>query len=161
MNPVRKGIERISRGFNAVAGAAVVVMMLLTCADVVLRFFRHPVPGTYELVGFLGTMVISFSMAYTSLERGHIAVEIVVEKLPRRVRTAVEAAVALIGAALFALIAWQSASYAADLRHSGEVSVTLAMPIYPFIYGMAAGSALLTLVLLSEALRDAARAVKA
>jgi len=161
MNPVRKGIERISRGFNAVAGAAVVVMMLLTCADVVLRFFRHPVPGTYELVGFLGTMVISFSMAYTSLERGHIAVEIVVEKLPRRVRTAVEAAVALIGAALFALIAWQSAAYAADLRHSGEVSVTLAMPIYPFIYGMAAGSALLTLVLLSEALRDAARVVKA
>jgi TRAP-type C4-dicarboxylate transport system permease small subunit len=161
MNPIHRGIERVSRGFNALAGAAVVVMMLLTCADVFLRLFRHPVPGTYELVGFLGTVVIAFSMAYTSLERGHIAVEILVEKLPRRMQTGVEAAVALIGAALFALVAWQSMAYAADLRQSGEVSVTLAMPIYPFIYGVAAGSGLLTLVLLSEALQNTIKAVKA
>jgi TRAP-type C4-dicarboxylate transport system permease small subunit len=136
-------------------------MMLLTCADVVLRLFRHPVPGTYEIVGFLGTVVIAFAMAYTSLERGHIAVELLVEKLPRRLQGGIEAAVSLIGAVLFSLLSWQSLSYAADLRQSGEVSVTLTMPIYPFIYGLAAGSGLLTLVLLLEGLRTAARTVKA
>jgi len=161
MSLIQKGIERTSRGFNALAGGAVVLMMLLTCADVVLRLFRLPIPGTYELVGFLGTVVISFSLAYTSLQRGHIAVEVVAEKLPRRMQTGIEAVVALIGAALFALVAWQSAAYGTDLRQSGEVSVTLAMPIYPFIYGIAAGSALLTLVLLSEALRNVIKAVDA
>ncbi len=160
MTQLIQAVTRISRGFNVLAGAAIVAMMLLTCADVVLRLFRRPVPGTYEIVGFLGTVVIAFSMAYTSLEKGHIAVELLVEKLPRRLQSGIEAAVSLIGTALFGLLTWQSAIYAADLRHSGEVSVTLTMPIYPFIYGIAAGSGLLTLVLLVETLRTAARAVR-
>ncbi|MCE5283592.1 MAG: TRAP transporter small permease [Deltaproteobacteria bacterium] len=160
MTQLIQAVTRISRGFNVLAGAAVVAMMLLTCADVVLRLFRRPVPGTYEIVGFLGTVVIAFAMAYTSLEKGHIAVELLVERLPRRLQSGIEAAVSLIGTVLFGLLTWQSFIYAADLRHSGEVSVTLTMPIYPFIYGIAAGSGLLTLVLLVEALRTAARAVK-
>jgi len=103
-----RGITLVSRGFNVLAGTAVVAMMLLTCADVILRLFRHPVPGTYEIVGFLGTVVISFSLAYTSLEKGHIAVELLIEKLPRRIQTGVESVTSFIGGALFALIAWQS-----------------------------------------------------
>jgi len=160
MSRIPKAIARISSGFNALAGAAIIIMMLLTCADVLLRLLRHPIPGTYEIVGFLGTIIISFSLAYTSREKGHIAVEILVEKFPRRVQAAIEAVVSLIGAALFALITWQSLVYASDMRQSGEVSVTLTMPIYPFIYGVAAGSALLVLVLLLDSLRSAVRAVK-
>ncbi len=101
---LNRGLTLVSRGFNALAGTAVVVMMLLTCADVILRLFRRPIPGTYEIIGFLGTVIISFSLAYTSLEKGHIAVELLVEKLPRRVQAGVEAVTSLIGAALFALI---------------------------------------------------------
>jgi TRAP-type C4-dicarboxylate transport system permease small subunit len=157
---LNRGLTLVTRGFNALAGTAVVVMMLLTCADVILRLFRRPIPGTYEIIGFLGTVAISFSLAYTSLEKGHIAVELLVEKLPRRVQAGVESVTLLIGAALFALITWQSMAYAADLKQSGEVSVTLTMPIYPFIYGIAAGSALLCLVLLVESLRSAARTVQ-
>lgn len=155
-----KGITLVSRGFNTLAGTAVVAMMLLTCADVILRLFRHPVPGTYEIIGFLGTVVISFSLAYTSLEKGHIAVELLVEKLPLRIRAGVESVTSLISAALFALITWQSMTYAADLKQSGEVSVTLTMPIYPFIYGIATGSGLLCLVLLVESMRSTMRTVK-
>jgi TRAP-type C4-dicarboxylate transport system permease small subunit len=155
-----RGITLVSRGFNALAGTAVVAMMILTCADVILRLFRHPVPGTYEIIGFLGTVVISFSLAYTSLEKGHIAVELLIEKLPRRIRAGIESATSLMGAALFALITLQSIAYAVDLKRSGEVSVTLTMPIYPFIYGIALGSGLLCLVLLVESLRSATRTVK-
>jgi TRAP-type C4-dicarboxylate transport system permease small subunit len=156
-----KGIAQLSRALNTLAGGAIVAMMLLTCADVVLRLLRQPIPGTYEMVGFLGTVVAAFALAYTSLEKGHIAVEILVERLPHRVQTVIEAATALIGAALFWLLCWQSGLYAAELRHSGEVSVTLTMPIYPFIYGIAVGSGLLGLLLTVESLRSAIRAVKA
>jgi TRAP-type C4-dicarboxylate transport system permease small subunit len=157
---LNRGLTLVSGGFNALAGTAVVAMMLLTCADVILRLFRRPIPGTYEIIGFLGTVAISFSLAYTSLEKGHIAVELLMEKLPRRVQTGVESVTSLIGAALFALMTWQCMAYAADLKQSGEVSVTLTMPIYPFIYGIAAGSALLCLVLLVESLRSAAKTVQ-
>jgi TRAP-type C4-dicarboxylate transport system permease small subunit len=160
MMRIHKELTRISTLFNTLAGAAVVVMMLLTCADVVLRLLRHPIPGTYELVGFLGTVIVSFALALTSLEKGHIAVEILVERLPLRVQAGIEAVTSLIGASLFGLLAWQSLMYAADMRQSGEVSVTLTMPIYPFIYGLAAGSALLVLVLAADSLRAGIRTVK-
>ncbi|MBU2234613.1 MAG: TRAP transporter small permease [Proteobacteria bacterium] len=160
MAQLQRGIVLVSRGFNVVAGAAVILMMVLTCADVVLRLLRQPITGTYEIVGFLGTVIVSFSLAFTSLEKGHIAVELLVEKLPRRMQVGIEAVTSLIGAALFSLITWQSLVYAADIRQSGEVSVTLTMPIYPFIYGIAAGSGLLCLVLLSECLRSAVRTAK-
>ena len=160
MTRIHREIGRISVLFNALACVAVLIMMLLTCADVVLRLMRHPIPGTYEIISFLGTVIVSFALALTSLEKGHIAVEIVVEKLPPRVQAGVDAAACLIGASLFGLICWQSLLYAADMRQSGEVSVTLTMPIHPFIYGVAAGSALLVLVLLSEGMRAAGRTVK-
>jgi TRAP-type C4-dicarboxylate transport system permease small subunit len=160
MKGLFKALTRISVLFNILAGVAVVVMMLLTCADVLLRLLRHPIPGTYELVGFLGTVIISFALALTSLEKGHIAVEILVERFPARVQSGIEAITSLIGATLFALLAWQSLVYGADMRHSGEVSVTLTMPIYPFIWGIAAGSALLVAVLGAGGLRAALRAVK-
>ncbi|MFB3925470.1 MAG: TRAP transporter small permease [Syntrophales bacterium] len=150
MRVLERYIQSSSRALNWFSGAAVVAMMLLTCADVVLRFFHHPIAGTYELVGFLGVLVISFSLAYTSVEKGHIAVELLVERLPKRVRSLIDAVDALIGTGLFGLIAWQSALYGLDLKESGEVSLTLGIVTYPFVFGIAAGCSVLCAVLMVE-----------
>lgn len=147
-------IERITYlltdRFNWVAAGAVVVMMCLTCADVILRLFRHPIPGTYEIVGLLGSVIIAFSIGYTSVEKGHIAVEFIVQKFPLRVQRFIDTINDLISACLFGLITWQSIVYASDLKQSGEVSLTIQMPIYPYVYGIALGCGLLCLVLLLD-----------
>jgi len=64
-----KIITLLSRRLNWIAAGAIIVMMLLTTADVILRIFRHPIPGTYEIVGLLGAVVVSFSLAYTTVEK--------------------------------------------------------------------------------------------
>ncbi|PKL15498.1 MAG: C4-dicarboxylate ABC transporter permease, partial [Spirochaetae bacterium HGW-Spirochaetae-5] len=69
-----KYLERAGKGFNVIACVAIIIMMLLSVADVVLRLFGKPIPGAYELVGVLGTIVVSFALGFTSLEKGHIAV---------------------------------------------------------------------------------------
>ncbi len=154
-----KFITRAGKGFNVLACAAVVVMMLLSVADVILRLFSKPIPGTYELVGFLGTVVVSFALAFTSMEKGHIAVEILVQKLPQRAQLAIEAFCNLIGALLFGVIAYQAVVYAIDIKKSGEVSLTLQMPPYPFIIGIAAGCALLCLLLVADFLKSLRRTI--
>ncbi len=147
-------IERISRGLARklywVAGAAIVAMMLLTCADVVLRYFRRPIPGTYELVCFLGTVAVAFAMAYTSVEKGHVSVSFVVNLFPQRIQGLIESITNSFGLFLFALIAWQSVIYANELRLSGEISLTLELPFYPFVYGIGFSAAIVCLVLLSD-----------
>ena len=160
MSRLERSVSSITRKINWVAAAAVIAMMLLTCADVILRFFRHPIPGTYEMVGLLGTIVVSFSLAHTSVMRGHISVEFIIQKLPKRVQIVIDGINSLLGAALFGLITWQSLLYAQNLMHTGEVSMTLQMPIYPFVYGIAIGSMILCLVLLTELLQSLKRIIQ-
>ena len=156
-----KSLTVISRWFNWVAGGAVVGMMLLTVLDVGLRFFRRPIPGTYEVVGMLGAVFVAFSLAETSLKRGHIAVDFLVRKLSPAWQAAIDAVNAAVCGALFGLISWQSLRYAHDLRVSGEVSMTLQLPLYPFVNAIALGCGLLAIVLVARALQQTAQALTA
>lgn len=140
----------LSKALFAVAGAAIVVMMLLTCADIVLRLFRRPIPGTYELVSFLSAVSVAFAMAHTSVQKGHIAVSVLVQLLPKRLQSLVDSLTTGLSFGLFALISWQSFRYAESLRQSGEVSMTLQLPFHPFVYGIALSSAVVCLVLLAQ-----------
>jgi len=90
-----------------VAAVCVIAMMLLTVSDVILRFLRHPIPGTYEMVGFLGALFVSFSLAYTSIMGLHIAVDFVVRKLPPAARKIIEGVGEATGLVLFILLTWQ------------------------------------------------------
>lgn len=157
LRAIGKTLHRAASTLNGLSAAAVVFIMLLTCSDVVLRFFDRPIPGTYELVGYFGAVIVAFALAYTSVERGHIAVEIFVERLPGRPRTIVEALGSFAGTALFGLLTWQSHVYARDLMESGDVSLTLGMPTWPFVYAVCAGTAVLTVILLLDALRQLRR----
>ena len=150
MNIFERIATNLARKLYWVAGTAIVAMMLLTCADVILRYFRRPIPGTYELVCFLGAVAVAFAMAHTSVERGHVAVSIVVRLSPKRIQDLIESITGSFGFALFALIAWQSVIYANDLRAHGEVSLTLQLPFYPFVYGIGFSAAAVCLVLLAD-----------
>jgi TRAP-type C4-dicarboxylate transport system permease small subunit len=141
----------LAHRLGIIAAAAIFIMMGLTCLDVFLRyFFRKPIPGTYEIVSFLGTVAVSFAMAHTLAERGHVAVSLVVQLFPKRAQGVVESLISIFGFILFGLIAWQSVLYAMDCQRAGEVSLTLQLPFYPFIYGVAFGAGVVCLVLLVD-----------
>lgn len=151
---IEKFVNALAEKVNLVAAFAVAFIMLLTVGDVAGRLFGNPIPGTFELVGFVGSVIISFSLPYTSVQNGHISVDILMVKMPWLVRVVVYAVNALVSLALFAVVTWQSAVYAHSLRLSGEVSPTLQMPVYPFIYGVAVGCGMLCVVLFVEFLRQ-------
>jgi TRAP-type C4-dicarboxylate transport system permease small subunit len=141
----------LARKLDIIAAIAIFVMMGLTCVDVFLRyFFRKPIPGTYEMVSFLGAVAVSFAMAYTLAERGHVAVSLVVQLFSKRLQGIIESIISVFGIILFALIAWQSILYGIDCQRAGEVSLTLQLPFYPFIYGVAFGAGVVCLILLVD-----------
>ena len=158
MNRIESFVARTAALFNLVAAAAVVGMMGLTCLDVVLRLWRHPIPGTYEVVSMLGAVFVAFSLAKTSVDQGHIAVDFLVQRFSERARYVVEAINDGICALFFSVVSWQCLRYAQDLKASGEVSMTLQMPIHPFVFGIAAGCAMLSLVLFTSCLTGSLKA---
>ena len=160
MYRIEKALQALAAKTNYISMTAVFAMMAVTVVDVVLRFLRLSISGTYDIVGLLGAVVISFSLAYTSVEKGHIAVEFLVQKLPERARAAVDALTSLTGTLFFAIATWRCALYALDFYKSGEVSMTITMPVYPFVFGTSLGCALLTAVLAAGCIRTAREAFK-
>lgn len=137
----------LTRSLNALSAAAVLAMMALTCADIVLRLMRRPITGTYELMGFLAALFVSFALAQTSVDKGHIAVDFLVMRLSRRAQRIIDAVNDAVCIVLFALVTRQCVVYGAELKASGEVSMTLQLPVYPVVYGIGAGCVVLCLVL--------------
>ncbi len=66
-------VRGVSRFLNVIAGIALTFMMSLTVADVILRYFKRPIVGTYELVALSGVVVVGFAVPFTSWQRGNIS----------------------------------------------------------------------------------------
>lgn len=151
-------LGRLSEGINRVlilvGGISLMGMMFLACANMFFRAVWVPVKGTFEIMGFLGAIVASFALGYTQMKKGHIAVDILVNRFPKKVQMILDSINYLLNSAFFGLIAWRIALWATTIWKSGEVSETLKMPYHPFIYGVAVGCGFLALVLFIDFLRS-------
>ena len=146
-------VGRLSRFINVIAGIAITFIMFLTVLDVILRSFRRPIVGTYELVAFSGAVVVGFAIPLTSWMRGHIYVDIFTSKLSKAAQSIFNLITRCMGIGLFFLIGWNLIKVGMDLQQSGEVSLTLQLPFYPVAYGVAVSCFVQCLVLLADMLK--------
>ena len=153
MNGLKGAVGRVSLWMDGVSGIILILMMLLTIMDVVLRFFKRPITGTYELVALAGAMLIAFAVPQTSREHGHIAVDIFPEGRYVMLRNTFFIFTRVLGIVLFALLAWYLFQKGNDLHRVGDVSSTLHVPYYPVAYGLASCFLVEALVLLVEIFR--------
>lgn len=143
-------VERLSKVMNVIAGIALTFMMLLTVVDVILRRLGRAIPGTYELVAFSGVIVIGFALAYTTLVRAHVFVDMVTEKLKVRTRKIVLIFTKVVGVAFFIMLGINLIKDGFNLIQTGELSPTLQFPFYPIAFGLAVCSFVESLVLISD-----------
>ena len=81
---VQRHIEDI---LGYVSAAAVAAMMVITVADVLVRYLTTTnVPGSYEYVSLLFVLVIYLGLAFAQRENSHIAIDALYSRLPRRWR---------------------------------------------------------------------------
>ena len=127
-------LQKVSKILSTIGGAALTFMMCLTVADVLLRAWGRPILGTYELVSLTLAIVIGFSIPKVSLDRGHVYMEIVLEKLSKRDRAIMNTFTRMLGLILFAIIGYNLFLIGNEFHVSGEVSSTLKLPFFPISY---------------------------
>ena len=125
---------RVSKILSHVGGAALTFMMFLTVADVLMRAMGRPILGTYELVSLSLAIVIGFTIPKVSLDRGHVYMEILLEKLSKRDKAIMNTFTRILGLVLFAIIGYNLFLIGNEFRTSGEVSSTLKLPFFPISY---------------------------
>ena len=139
-------LRSLVRLLGMVSGAGLMAMVLVTSLDVVLRVFRVSFTGAYDIVKITAVLTAAAALPYTTAIKGHVAIEFFFHKLGRRGRVGVDALMRLLGIGLFGLLAWGSARYGHSLRLSGEVSLTLQLPVFWVPYLLAASCGLVVLI---------------
>jgi TRAP-type C4-dicarboxylate transport system permease small subunit len=133
LSMVDKVVAKVSGVFAALGAAMIGLLALTMVADVVGRQFGSPVTGIVELAA--QTVVISafLTIPYVMRRGGHIRATVLVNRTPPIVRKTLEVVAYLIGAVIFALLAFSAwDSFVEDfVKASYEGEGALRIPTWP------------------------------
>ena len=157
MNALNAILQKIVSYMYWIAGIALVGIVFLTVADVFLRMFKFPIEGTYEIVSMLGAVVIGFAVPQTTIDRGHVLMDFLTDRLSFGGQRVLHLVTRLLACLTFSIIGWNLFKLGNDLKETGQVSLTLKFPEYPVAYGVAFCCLLECLVLLSDLIKKRGR----
>lgn len=136
MKRVMAGIRKTDAFFYAVAGVVLIVMVLVTLFDVILRNFGHPITGSMEIIQYGGALVFGFSVPYATFLKAQVQVDLVTEKLKPKVQKTVTILTRLAGLFLFLFICYNFFMYGLDVMKTGELSPSFKIPYYPIVFSL-------------------------
>jgi TRAP-type transport system small permease protein len=131
-------------------------MMCLVVADVTGRYvFNKPVKGALEIDEIMMAFVVFLSLAYCTVKKGHIIVELLLGRLQPRTQSILNGFSCIIGAVIFSIITWQTGlhGWRELFSPTGTITMLLGIPVAPFFMVAAFGFALMCLVLLFQSYR--------
>jgi TRAP-type C4-dicarboxylate transport system permease small subunit len=158
MQPVRNWALRLSTWCEWVSVAGVIVMVAVTCADVLgAKLLLLPVPGSTEIISLAQVTTIVFAIAATQRHKGHISVEMFYSKMPLRTQALTSGVTSCLGLILFLILVYQGIQLGNAFLEAREVTATVQIPFYPFAYAFALAMipvALMLLIDLIDALKE-------
>jgi TRAP-type C4-dicarboxylate transport system permease small subunit len=156
VNSLEKINSFLNRILMIVGSVAVLLLMSIATVNAFLRIplFKASWRGAYEVVGFLGAIVIAFALGYTQKRKDHIVVDILTERFPKKVNRVLDGINYFVTTIFFALVSWQVLVWGVKISQSGEVSETLKIIFHPFIYSVALGFAVFSFTLAIDFLKN-------
>lgn len=130
---IRRLIPLGMRGLAEISGWIALLVTLLVTLDVVLRYiFKASIPASVEFTQVLLVLMVYLALGKAQVDKQHIRVEFLIDKMPAAARRYWEAVVHLFALAFILIVFWESIglfqySYAMKEYYGGAVRV----PIYP------------------------------
>lgn len=106
MERVRKVADRLISLSAIIGSAGLLVEMCIILAEVVMRALGSPIYGSQDLITMTMVIVVFGGMAICDRKGGHISIDMFERNMSASVNRYVDAFSALLGAIIFAAIAW-------------------------------------------------------
>ena len=94
----------------------------------------------------------SFSVAFLQTKKGHVRVDMLLNKFPERARAAVDGAMHAVGAFIIVLMSYAGFIQMLKQFHTGTTTAVLFMPLFPFYLFMGIGLVLFAVILATDAI---------
>jgi TRAP-type transport system small permease protein len=143
-------LDRLAYAAAVLAGVVLAVVMLLTVADVALRFLAQPIYGSQEMTELAMAAIIMLALPYCSATNGHIRVDLFDDRLGRSGRWMTDCFAMVVSLVVLAFLVWNTAFKVADTYSYDDVTNLLALPLWPLYLLIALSMAAYAIV----ALRD-------
>ena len=153
--------EKVSIILGFVSMCASICIMLLITADILLRYFLgRPIKGTFEITGLMLVIMFFSGFAFAQVQQSHISVDIVVSRLPRRIRSILRSFSYLVYFGFTLLITWRTFLCGKEALRIGQTTSILNISLAPFIFLAAFGSLVLCAVVLVDLIKTLTQAVQ-
>lgn len=143
----KRALRGLVMGLCGLSAAGIVFMMAITVFDVVSRTcFKSPLRGSNDLVSVCAAITLAASLPYTTILKGHVAIEFLFLKLSKRGRRIGNVLVHSVIAILFILFAWQCVRYGNAMLEKNQEMVTLRWPLFwvPYVMALCCAATALT-----------------
>jgi TRAP-type C4-dicarboxylate transport system permease small subunit len=147
---VDKQIESLGKFLHIISMIVIFSLMLLTTGDIIGRIFSAPILGAFELSGLALAISVFLSMAATQRHKGHAAIGLIVDHLPKKIQAFVEALIHLVTMLLIFFITWQLIKYGYTQKIGNYVTSDLSLPVYIFVWISALGMLVYFLTLVAD-----------
>lgn len=129
--PVLRLIERLQWTQTRIAAVALMVMMLVTVADVFMRYvFNSPVRGSYDMVEATLVIFVFHGMAAGFFRRANIVIDLIDTVVGRRLVALLIRMSDVLSVVALVVIAWAMTGPAWQAYDYGDRKLELDMPIY-------------------------------
>ncbi|MDQ0314044.1 TRAP transporter small permease [Amorphus orientalis] len=153
MTLLRKAVDGLIDLSTAIGAAALILVALNILIDVVGRYFGAPLAGAQDISQMLMVLIVFGGMAVCDRNGGHVSMDVFEHWFPDRMNAWLDVLSALVGAAIFAGIAW-------TVYESSKISLMLnlatniiSLPKAWFQWALSAFAALTSLSMLLKAIR--------
>ena len=124
-------VERLQRAQLRLASGALVVLMMVTVADVFLRYvFNKPIRGSYDIVECMLLIFVFNGMAAAFFGRRNIVIDILDSFVAARVVTILIRLADALSVLVLVLIFWAMITPAIQIYQYGDVKLDSQIPIY-------------------------------
>jgi len=154
MNAFEKVVQFFTEKMAWVSMVAVVGCVALVMTDVIMYNLIHePIPGTHELVELIASVIMSTSIAYVTFVKGHVSVDILVDRFRPRTQAFFDLVNSIIALTFTAWLTVGVLMMAMRNLRYGWVTGVLQIPRAPFMFLIGASLGLTCLVLVMYAIR--------
>jgi TRAP-type C4-dicarboxylate transport system permease small subunit len=124
-------VERLQRAQLRLASVALVVLMMVTVVDVLLRYlFNAPIRGSYDIVECMLLIFVFHGMAAAFFGRRNVTIDIIDSFVAARAVTVLIRVADVLSVVVLLLIFWAMINPAMQIYQYGDVKLDSKIPIY-------------------------------
>jgi len=149
-------VEKINIKIGKASSYLIFVFMMLMVFEVIARYFlQSPTNWVHEMCGQLFAAYIALTGGWVLYDKGHVAVDIIYQYFPEKVKNLADIIVSLTALFMFVVLFWQGYKYAWHAIVTNQHSHTLfGPPMWPVKLMLPIGSLLFLLQIFADLARS-------